>query len=39
MVVSLVQLWNTGHMPNKMSVSNETFGQPSTQIIVSKNLV
>ena len=41
MVASLVQLWNTGHMPNKMSISNETFSfsgkkdQLSTQTFVS----
>ena len=45
MVASLVQLWNTGHMPNKMSISNETFSfsgrndQLSTQIIVSTQLL
>ena len=45
MVASLVQLWNTEHMPNKMSISYETFSfsgrndQLSTQIFVSTQLL
>ena len=45
MVASLVQLWNTGLLPNKLSISNETFSfsgrndQLSTQIIVSTQLL
>ena len=45
MLESLVKLWIAGHMPNKMSISNETFsfsvrnGQLSTQIIALKQLL